>query len=214
MCQIFLNRALTSDTWAVFPSNRVKSLEFCFKVPSPSFDTLPLEHLSSRKAMCGLDTIWWLTENNNPCFLLRGTSIISASFWSFQCSSRLRVPFPLQTPQHHVMLLMHYSQSRCGSHCPSAEETRTSPRCILPHPTELGRFMGAWLLVLMSSSGHCCHDLHFRSSGTTSLGLWRKWNQENWSMRLPYTQHPSKRHASMLDLMSFPKRVCGSAPSG
>lgn len=29
VCQIFLNMALTSDTWAVFPSNTVKSLDFC-----------------------------------------------------------------------------------------------------------------------------------------------------------------------------------------
>lgn len=203
--------ALTSDTWAVFPSNTVKSLDFFFKVLSPSFDTLPLEHLSSGMVMWGLDTIRWLRENNNACFLLRGIGILFAYFWSFQCKSHLRVPFLLQPPQHHVTLMMYYEQSRCTSHCPSKEETWASPRCLLAHPTELDRFTGAFGLDVIIRMGHCCSD-QFWPSGTISLGLGRKWKVENRSMKLPYTQHPSKRHATTWDPMSFPKPVCGSAP--
>lgn len=145
------------------------------------------EHLSSGMATSGLDTIWWLTENNSflweeSALFLLPSDHFSADHISESHSHR---------KHHNTTWRWWYTTHRADAVLTVHLQRKHEP--VLVHPTtsyEPNRFMGAWLLVLMSSSGHgdCCPDLQFRSSATTSLGLRKKWSKENCSMRLPYTQ--------------------------
>lgn len=177
-----------------------------FKVPSPSFDTLPLEHHQWKGIHQAAE--WQRVVQTQSDDWRR---IISRdSFWE---ESALFLPLSDHSSADHIS----ESHSHCKYHKTmwrwwytihraDAVLTVHLQRKHVPVPGVSYHLLlnwTVWLLVLMSSSGrgHCCPDLQFWS---TSLGLGRKWNEENWSMRLPYTQHPSKRHSSTLDLMSFP----------
>lgn len=170
-------------------------------VAFPSSGTFPLEYLGSRMVTCGLATIWWLTENHNLCFPLQKLESALYLPRSAQCRSHLSATF---FRGHHSttepMQLSSFIQQG------KENQAQAKPFHILRN------WIWAWLLVCLSSSEHgrCCPELQFGSSGTTSSGLWRKWNQNNWWVRLLDTHHLSKRHTSTLDLQSFLERVRGN----
>lgn len=143
--------------------------------------------------MRGLATLRWPTENNILRFPLR-QSAQHGEEWAFliipvQITSQSHIL--RATPQHHVT-------SAYTTLSAEALLTVHLQRKREPGPGEPFHILLSWTAQWecglqsdwrSSGCGHRRPDLRSRPTGGTSLALWRRWNEENWSVRLLHTRH-------------------------